>query len=107
MRSAPETAHAQLAGEIAVQKRIDLAGSAGAGVLGVGLGALFGAALRPIAVPLLVVGGVLHGWSMLARHQRERAADVTLPAWSVALFWLCWGALLALGAYLLLALIRR
>ena len=89
--------------DLGTAKRIDLASSAGAGVLGLGLGALVGSSLRPVAVPLLVVGAALHGWGMLARHSRERAAGAPLPAWSVALFWLCWAMLLALGIYVLIA----
>jgi len=82
------------------QKRVELASSAGAGILGAGLGALFGDWLGPGAVPLLLVGAALHGWGMLARRRQERAGGMALPAWSVALWWLCWAALLALAVYL-------
>jgi hypothetical protein len=52
-------------------------------------------------VALALIGAALHGWGMLARHRHERAQGAVRPAWSVALFWLCWAALLSLGAYLL------
>ena len=82
------------------QKRVELASSAGAGILGAGIGALFGDRLRPGAAPLLLVGAVLHGWGMLSRRAQERVEGVALPAWSVAVWWLCWAALLALAVYL-------
>jgi hypothetical protein len=87
---------------VAQEKRVDLAGSVGAGVLGLGLGSMLGSWFGPVAVPLLLVGAALHGWAMLARRQRERAEGTEIPTWSVALFWLCWAVLLALGVYLLL-----
>jgi len=96
-----DTPHTPRAAEVAWGKRIELASSTGAGLLGLALGALVGSWLRPAAVPLLVVGAVLHGWGMLARRRAEHAAGAALPRWSVALYWLCWAALLALAAYLL------
>jgi hypothetical protein len=94
---------AERAAEIDAEKRIDLASSVGAGVLGAGLGALLAAWLAPAAMVLIVVGTALHGWAMLARRQRERRAGVPLPAWALTMYWVCWTTLLALGAYLLLA----
>ena len=82
------------------QKRVELASSAGAGILGAGIGVLFVDWLRPGALSLLLIGAVLHGWGMLARRRQERAGGVVLPAWSVALWWLCWAALLGLAIYL-------
>jgi hypothetical protein len=82
------------------QKRIDLATSSGAALLGAGLGALVAAWLRPVAVALVVLGAALHGWGMLTRHRLERRGGVTLPRWSLALYWLCWLVLLGIGVYL-------
>ena len=83
------------------RKQIDLASSSGAGLLGAGLGVLAAAWLRPVAVVLVVLGAALHGWGMLARHRLERRGGLALPRWSLALYWLCWFALLGLGMYLL------
>jgi hypothetical protein len=79
--------------EASRQKRADLAGSAGAGVLGAGLGALFAEWAAPFAVVLLVLGVLLHGWGMVEKHRLE--AGATAPSWSKALYWICW-VLLAL-----------
>jgi hypothetical protein len=75
------------------QKRAELAGSAGAGVLGIGLGALLAQWAAPFAVVLLVLGVLLHGWGMVEKHRLE--AGATSPSWSKALYWICW-VLLAL-----------
>jgi drug/metabolite transporter (DMT)-like permease len=69
-------------------KRAELAGSAGAGVLGAGLGALFAQWAAPFAVVLLVLGVLLHGWGMVEKRRLE--AGATSPAWSKALYWVCW-----------------
>jgi hypothetical protein len=90
------------AGRAARQKQIDLAASAGAGILGAGVSVLLDTWLHGAAVPLVVIGAALHGWGMLARHQAERRAGAALPHWSLALYWSCWIALLALGGYLVL-----
>jgi hypothetical protein len=97
LNTAASTANAR---GTAWQKRVELASSAGAGILGAGIGVLFADWLRPGAVTLLLIGAALHGWGMFARQRQERAGGVALPAWSVALWWLCWAALLALAAYL-------
>ena len=74
--------------EVSRQKRAELASSAGAGVLGVGLGALFAQWAAPFAVALLFLGVLLHGWGMVERHRLE--AGSTLPSWSKGLYWVCW-----------------
>lgn len=89
------------AGGVARRKQIELAASAGAGILGAGVGVLLGTWLAGAAVPLVVIGAALHGWGMLARHQAERQAGAALPRWSLALYWSCWIALLTLAGYLL------
>ena len=70
------------------QKRAELAGSAGAGVLGAGIGALLAQWVAPFAVALLVLGVLLHGWGMVEKHRLE--AGATSPSWSRALYWVCW-----------------
>ena len=74
--------------DVSRQRRAELAGSAGAGVLGAGLGALLAQWAAPFAVVLLVVGGLLHGWGMVEKHRLE--AGATSPTWSKALYWACW-----------------
>lgn len=69
-------------------KRAELAGAAGAGVLGMGLGAMLGQWILPYASFLLGVGIVLHGFGMWEKHRLEAGAEV--PLWSKVLYWLCW-----------------
>ena len=89
----------------ALQDRLrwaELNSSIGAGVLGIGLGVITAGALRPIAVPIVVVGGALHVWGMLDRHRIQARAQEQ-PLWSRLAYWLCWGALVMLAGYLILA----
>lgn len=74
----------------------ELTSSVGAGVLGVGLGASFGAELASLAVPVLIAGAALHAVGMTDKHLLERSAGEVRPRWSTALYWICWLALLAL-----------
>ena len=82
------------------QKRAELAGATGAGVLGVGLGALLAQWTAPYAMLLLVMGVLLHGWGMLEKHRLEAGADV--PLWSAALYWACWAILVVLIVWIVL-----
>jgi len=74
--------------EVSRRQRAELAGSTGAGLLGAGLGALLAQWAAPFAVALLVLGVVLHGWGMVEKHRLEAGAKS--PAWSKALYWVCW-----------------
>jgi hypothetical protein len=81
----------------------DLTSSVGAGVLGIGLGAYFGARLHSLAVPVLVAGAAMHAVGMLDKHRLERSLGVGRPWWSTSLYWLCWLGLAALAV----AVMRR
>lgn len=69
-----------------------IASSAGALVLGLGLGALFPGPLGRVAAALVFLGAALHGWGMLEAHRLDRVGDEGSrpPWWSSALYWLCW-----------------
>lgn len=82
------------------QKRAELAGATGAGVLGVGLGALLAQWTAPYAMLLLVMGVLLHGWGMLEKHRLEEGAQV--PVWSTILYWVCWAVLALLIMWIVL-----
>lgn len=88
------------------QKHVDLASSGGAGLIGLGLGALLAGTLQPAAVALLVIGAALHGWSMNVRHRGERRAGLALPTWAQWLYWSCWIGLGVIAHRLLLAWLR-
>ena len=84
-------------------KRAEILGSAGAGILGVGLGAMFPGRVSVVAVPMIVLGASMHALGMWQRHRLDLAIGAELPRWSNALYWSCWGALLLVAAYLLIA----
>lgn len=91
---------------ISRQKHADLSSSAGAGILGAGLGALLVDLVRPeiwqpVAAALVGIGIILHGWGMLEKRRLE--AGVEAPGWSTALYWLCWAGLATLVIWLGLA----
>ena len=84
-------------------KRADILGSAGAGILGMGLGAMFPGRLGAVALGLIVLGAIMHALGMWQRHRLDLAVGAELPRWSNGLYWSCWGALLLIAAYLLVA----
>ena len=73
-----------------------LTSSIGAGVLGVGIGALAGHWIGALAGPALVVGLMLHALGMSTQHRLENDAATVRPWWSTALYWACWLGLLAI-----------
>lgn len=79
-------------------KAMDTLSTVGAGVAGIGLGALLAEALQVTAPALLVVGLAAHLVSMMGR----RRLDVVRPAawWETVLYWGCWALIAALGAWL-------
>lgn len=77
----------------------ELLGSIGAGVLGAGLALLFREWLGMLAVPLLVVGGIVHGLAMYEKHRLDASTGNSLPVWAQWTYWLCWVLLVALVVY--------
>jgi F0F1-type ATP synthase assembly protein I len=82
-------------------KKIDLASSLGAGVIGGGLGVLLARYVdsAPYAIALIAVGIGLHGWGMLERRRLEISAPRAL--WVEGLYWLCWVILVVIAAFAL------
>lgn len=78
-------------------KLAELTSSVGAGILGGGLGVLAAGYLDGLGVPILVLGLLLHTWGMRDKHALE--AGRSQPAWSVALYWICWVALAGFALY--------
>jgi hypothetical protein len=85
-------------------KRAETTSAIGAGVLGAGIGLLLSDLLAAYAVPILVIGLVMHAWGMYDKHRLEVRADVPQPWWAPVLYWICWAALAAL---LVAVLIQR
>ena len=80
-------------------KSAELASGLGAIVLGAGLALLAPQRLQAFAVPLLIVGIVVHGIGMTLKMRLERGQGEPLW-WERALFWLCWAGLAALSMWL-------
>jgi hypothetical protein len=87
------------------EKQAELASSAGAGVLGAGLGALFAAHAGRFAPVLIAIGVAMHGWGMLERRRLQ--SGLALPAWANVLYWLCWIGLAALVGWIVFQWIVR
>ena len=84
----------------AALKRVDLLGTLGVLMLGVGAGAWFGEVLAKYIVLLLIGGGLLHAFSMYGKHRLESARGMALPPWYGFLYWLCWVLLAMLAVWL-------
>jgi hypothetical protein len=82
------------------RKQVDLLATTGALVAGLGAGAIAARALAPLAVMLLIVGGIAHAIGMTGRHRIDRAMG-PLPGWFRALYWLCWFVIAAVAVVLL------
>lgn len=87
-------------------KRAELTSGVGALVLGTGLGALFARYLAPAALAVLVAGLLLHAWGMYDKHRLERGTGAASVRYATALYWICWGLLGLLAAYLILRALR-
>ena len=80
--------------------RAELLGGLGAGVLGAGLGLVFKQYLDGDALPLLVVGGTVHGVAMYQKHHLDASNQASGPPWTSWAYWACWLLLFLLAAYL-------
>jgi hypothetical protein len=80
-------------------KLAELTSSLGAGVLGVGFGALLADQLRGLGVPVLVLGLLLHAWGMADNRRLQAKAGAPTVWWSTLLYWICWVLLAALVVY--------
>jgi hypothetical protein len=85
--------------ETGVAKAAELTSGVGAIVLGAGLALILPPWLREYAVPLLVVGLVVHGLGMSLNY-RLQSRDGPPLWWERALFWACWVCLVGLGVWI-------
>lgn len=96
-----EPRNATAAGSSARLKRAETTSAIGAGVLGAGLALLFPDLLRSYAVPILVLGLVMHSWGMFDKHRLEVNEGAVRIWWVEALYWGCWVALAGLLVYVI------
>ncbi len=73
-------------------------------MLGAGLPLVLPNRLRDRALPLLIVGAVLHGLDMSLKYRLERR-DGSPLWWERVLFWLCWACLAGLVVWIAAAAI--
>lgn len=81
-----------------------LLSTTGAAVAGIGLGALLGQMLRPIAVAVLVVGILAHLVGMFGNRRAQLSTGYRFRWWEVGAYWLCWALIAAVGIYLAMSL---
>jgi hypothetical protein len=86
----------------AALKRAETTSSIGAGVLGAGVGLMLAALLQGYAIPILVIGLVMHAWGMYDKHRLEVRSEMAQPWWATLFYWVCWVALAALLVYVVL-----
>jgi hypothetical protein len=82
------------------EKIAQLTSSVGAGILGVGIGAMASRPLEGLEPIVIAVGLVLHLWGMIDNHRVERGTSQ--PTWATAAYWTCWIGLIALVGIVIL-----
>jgi len=73
-----------------VMCRAEILSTAGAAVLGAGLGLLLGRWLAPLTLPLFGVGITTHAWGMYERHRLVSRTGVMRARWEEPVYWICW-----------------
>jgi hypothetical protein len=76
--------------------RAQLLSTVGAGVLGAGLGLWLQPWLEGLTAVFVLAGLVTHGWGMFAKRSIEQQLRESQRFWMDIVYWLCWGALVAL-----------
>lgn len=80
-------------------KRAELLSGVGAVVLGIGLGVLLPNFLNPYALPVLIIGLLMHALGMFMKHKLENESTSVRLWWAEILYWLCWFVLLGIIIY--------
>ena len=78
----------------------------GAAVAGVGVGALLGRSLQPLAWAIVAIGVVSHLIGMLGVRRLLLTGGYVPPAWQNVAYWLCWTAIAAIVAAALWGTVR-
>ncbi len=90
---------------IAQIKRAELLSTLGVGVLGAGIALLLANIFGGYAVPILLIGLIVHAGGMFQKHRLEQHNESVRVWWAEALYWLCWLALAGLLLFILVRLI--
>lgn len=78
--------------------RADYVALVGAGILGIGIGAIAAPTPATAAVPVLLAGCFTLAWAMVQKQRIEVLSTGTPALWERALHWTCWGAIAIAGA---------
>lgn len=78
----------------------------GAGIAGLGLGALLASPLRALAWPILLGGTAVHLFAMVGRRRVLLGQGRRPPAWEQVGYWLCWAIVVAAAAALVWSALR-
>lgn len=79
----------------------ELTSSVGSGIIGIGLGILFVRFLKEAVAIIILLGILMHGWGMFDMRRMERlTGELSRPAWSGVLYWVCWVSLAVLIIYI-------
>ena len=81
-------------------KKAKLLSGIGAVALGIGIGILLSNFLKLYALPVLLIGVVMHALGMFIEHQLENAATNVRLWWAEILYWVCWILLLGIIIYI-------
>ena len=82
------------------EKLGQLTSSVGAGIVGVGIGAMVARPLDGLEPVIIGAGLVLHLWGMIDNHRADTGKQQ--PWWSTAAYWICWIGLAALTVVVVL-----
>ncbi len=82
-------------------KRAKLLSGIGAVTLGIGLGVLLSNFLKLYALPVLLIGVVMHALGMFIEHRLENKSANASVWWAEILYWVCW--ILLLGVIIFIA----
>ena len=82
-------------------KVAELTSSAGALVLGVGLGALFPQWFASAAGSIALAGVIAHAFGMWDKHRLEGKVSPASEPWVTTVYWICWLLLAGVVAFLI------
>jgi hypothetical protein len=88
------------ASHVSRMKAVELLGTTGVLILGLGAGALTSRWIGNGAISLIVAGTLLHSVAMVMKHRIEKRAGQSFPRWVIVAYWLCWFLLVGLLSWI-------
>ena len=84
-------------GNLGQSKAAEISRTAGALVLGIGVGAWNASWLNTYVIPLVLLGALSQSWGMHTKSRLENPPGRDPTVWETVLMWSCWALLFALG----------